>query len=100
MRVVQSSGDRGIAATSGTVRWRRMPRLFATAGIVGISLALFIFSVRGIGLEDTAAYWAAAERLREGQQLYPLLAHPELAQFSATTYVYSPWFAFAWLPLT
>ena len=78
----------------------RPARLIATAGIVGISIVLLVFSLRGIGLEDTAAYWGAAERLRSGLPLYPPLAHPELAQYVAAAYIYSPWFAFAWIPLT
>ena len=78
----------------------RPARLIAIAGVIGISIVLLVFSLRGIGLEDTAAYWGAAERLRGGLPLYPPLAHPELAQYVGATYTYSPWFAFAWVPLT
>lgn len=77
----------------------RAPRLLGRATVIGLSAALLIFSVRGIGLEDTEAYWNAAMRLREGQPLYPDLGGIE-AQFTGSTYVYSPWFAFAWMPLT
>lgn len=45
---------------------------------------------------DTAAYWNAAMRLREGQPLY--VAAVDIN--AADVYRYAPWFAAAWLPLT
>lgn len=45
---------------------------------------------------DFLAYWHAAERLRDGAALYPPGADTGLG----FVYRYSPWFAFAFLPLT
>jgi hypothetical protein len=83
-----------------SVRVVRLAWLATIASVVGLSIALFVFSIRGIGLEDTEAYWSAALRLRHGQPLYEHFADPSLAQFYAITYRYSPWFAYAWVPLT
>jgi hypothetical protein len=44
---------------------------------------------------DAGAYYDAAERLRDGQPLYPPM-NPEAHE----VYRYAPWFAFAWIPLT
>jgi hypothetical protein len=49
---------------------------------------------RPVGV-DVAAYWNAAERLREGGVLY----EPGAANAS-DLYRYAPWFAAAWIPLT
>jgi hypothetical protein len=42
-----------------------------------------------------AAYWNAAERLRNGQELYAAGAAN-----ASDLYRYAPWFAYAWIPLT
>src|SRR4029078_10100717 len=44
---------------------------------------------------DVAAYWNAAERLREGQPLY-VAGEPHASDL----YRYALCFAFAWIPLT
>jgi hypothetical protein len=44
---------------------------------------------------DVAAYWNAAERLRNGEPLY--LGG---ASNASDLYRYTPWFAYAWVPLT
>lgn len=75
-------------------------RLYARACIVAVGIVLLIFTLRSIGFEDIDAYWNAAMRLRAGEPLYPPLADPANAQYYADTYTYSPWFAFAWVPLT
>jgi hypothetical protein len=59
------------------------------------SFALLTYAVsRPIG-SDVAAYWNAAERLREGQPLY-VAAEPN----ASDVYRYAPWFAVVWVPLT
>jgi hypothetical protein len=47
-------------------------------------------------MQDADAYWRAAERLREGQPLYPALG----SQDASEVYRYAPWFAVVWIPLT
>jgi hypothetical protein len=44
---------------------------------------------------DAGAYYDAAQRLRDGQPLYPAV-NPEAHE----VYRYAPWFAFAWIPVT
>jgi alpha-1,2-mannosyltransferase len=73
-----------------------MLRMVAVGIALGLGLAQVIFSLSGWTLEDMNAYWDAALRLREGAALYPAYADPT----AADVYRYTPWFAFAWLPLT
>ena len=63
---------------------------------VGFGLAQVVFSVSGWTLVDMDAYWQAGMRLREGAALYPVYADATAAE----VYRYTPWFAFAWVPLT
>ena len=75
----------------------RYARLVAVAICIGMGVAFVIANVRSWQLEDAEAYWNAANRLRHGGQLYipvPLGADETLA------YRYSPWLAWAWIPLT
>jgi hypothetical protein len=64
--------------------------------LVGLtSFALLTYALsRPVGV-DVAAYWNAAERLREGQPLY-VPGEPNASDL----YRYAPWFAAAWIPLT
>lgn len=64
--------------------------------VIGLtSFALLTYALsRPVGV-DVAAYWNAAERLREGQQLY-VPGEPNASDL----YRYAPWFAAAWIPLT
>lgn len=71
-------------------------RLAATAGVIGLSIAMLIFAIRGWTGEDTMAYWQAALRIREGQALYPAYPDPGASE----VYRYAPWFAYVWVPLT
>ena len=59
------------------------------------SYALFSYALsRPIGV-DVAAYWSAAERLRDGAPLYAA------AEANASElYRYAPWFAALWIPAT
>ncbi|MEO8247630.1 MAG: glycosyltransferase 87 family protein [Chloroflexota bacterium] len=73
-------------------------------GLKALALALLAaFSVLALGqvhdswwFQDSAAYWGAAMRLREGEPLYPML----VSQDASSVYRYAPWFAFSWVPLT
>jgi len=56
-----------------------------------------LISVHGAVLwTDGHAYWAAGERLRAGEALYPPTLDPE----SSDAFRYAPWFAWLWIPLT
>jgi hypothetical protein len=57
--------------------------------------ALFSYAIARQPGVDVAAYWHAAERLRDGQQLYA-----GGAANASDLYRYAPWFAAAWIPLT
>jgi len=73
-------------------RWRRV----AQAVALGLGIGMALISIRGgIFWTDGQVYWLAAERLQSGGPLYPVSGDPEIAY-----YKYSPWFAWAWVPLT
>jgi hypothetical protein len=78
----------------------REPRGLAIVRLAGTGLAIvvgLIFAVAGfsqVGPPDTDAYWAAAERLRDGGLLYPA-TDPNADE----VYRYAPWFAWLWVPL-
>jgi hypothetical protein len=74
----------------------RAARLIALAIVIGWSLANVIQRVGDWTLSDMNAYWNAAMRLRDGAPLYPPLSDPG----AADVYRYSPWFAWAWVPIT
>jgi hypothetical protein len=64
---------------------------------LGVGIALAILSVHERLLwTDGRAYWLAAERLREGLDLYPASIGTEASE----VYRYAPWFAWTWVPLT
>jgi hypothetical protein len=68
-------------------------RRIALAVCIGLGVGLGLFQLsQGF---DGDAYWNAALRLREGQQLY--ISGPAN---DPTVYRYPPWFAWAWMPLT
>lgn len=67
--------------------------LIAYAAIYVFWSAPFDAQSRGA---DFSAYWNAAERLREGQLLYP----PLVDQQANDVYRYAAWFAYLWLPFT
>jgi hypothetical protein len=70
------------------------------AAMVAVLIALASYALltyalaRPIGV-DVAAYYRAAERLRDGQTLYAAGAAN-----ASDLYRYAPWFAAAWIPLT
>jgi hypothetical protein len=78
----------------------RSPSGWAAAAAVSVLVALAAFALTSYALSrqpgvDVAAYWNAAERLREGQPLYA-----GGAANASELYRYAPWFAAAWIPLT
>lgn len=74
----------------------RAAKLVTTALVVGLGISQLVFTLGDWHLRDMGAYWEAAERLREGDPLYPPLADSE----ASAVYRYAPWFAWAWVPLT
>jgi hypothetical protein len=61
---------------------------------LGLGLGLTLIH-EGLVWTDGQVYWMAAERLRDGEPLYPSPGDPEVL-----FYKYAPWFAWAWVPLT
>ncbi|MDP9468347.1 MAG: glycosyltransferase 87 family protein [Chloroflexota bacterium] len=78
----------------------RSPTGWAVAAAVAVLVALAAFALLSYALSrepgvDVAAYWNAAERLRDGETLYA-----GGAANASDLYRYAPWFAAAWIPLT
>jgi hypothetical protein len=77
------------------VRSERVARFIAT----GIALGWLAYTLTSWFLAwnpaDARAYYLAAERLRDGQALYPAI-NPEAHE----VFRYAPWFAVAWIPMT
>jgi len=71
-------------------------RLIARGLIIGLGIAFLYWAVTGWDLTDASAYWEAALRLRSGEDLYVPVADIE----ASSVYRYSPWFAWAAIPLT
>ena len=74
----------------------RLARLVALAVIVGVGISELWFAVSQWTMTDSAAYWNAAMRLREGAPLYPVVGNVE----ASDVYRYAPWFAWLTIPLT
>lgn len=74
----------------------RLARIVALAVIIGIGFNHVYWSVVDWHLKDMNAYWDAAIRLRDGQQLFPTGIDIEASE----VFRYSPWFAWLWVPLT
>ncbi len=64
--------------------------------IIGLGVANLYWSVAQWTLSDAGAYWQAAHRLREGAELYPMVANVE----ASDVYRYAPWFAWLAVPFT
>ena len=85
--------------------YERVARDLSIGLIVGLSIGLtlqFIGFGEALGLvksstdHDWQAYYGAAQRLRDGAELYPPVADPT----AESVYRYAPWFAIVWVPLT
>jgi hypothetical protein len=74
----------------------RLPRLVATAVVVGVGISFLYWAAVKWEMPDAAAYWQAAERLRAGQDLYPTFSNVEASE----VYRYAPWFAWLAVPFT
>ena len=74
----------------------RLARIVALAVIIGIGIFNLIAAVTHWTLSDAAAYWNAAERLRDGAPLYPVLTDVDASE----VYRYAPWFAWLAVPFT
>jgi hypothetical protein len=74
----------------------RAARILALAIIVGMGIGYLYWAASAWPMTDAAAYWNAAMRLRDGQDLYPLVPNVE----ASDVYRYSPWFAWLAVPFT
>jgi hypothetical protein len=74
----------------------RASRLIALAVVIGMSIGYLYFAVTSWHMTDAGAYWNAAMRLREGQELYPVVPNVE----ASDVYRYAPWFAWLAVPFT
>lgn len=87
-----AAGARHQRAGLGT----RLARIVVLAIVIGIGVNHVWWSVADWHLDDMNAYWDAGVRLRTGGDLYP----PVTDVLASEVYRYSPWFAWAWAPLT
>ena len=74
----------------------QLARIVTLAVITGIGIFNLVTAVTHWTLSDAAAYWNAAERLREGAPLYPVLTDVDASE----VYRYAPWFAWLAVPFT
>lgn len=74
----------------------RLARIVVLAVIVGVGVSELWFALSQWTMTDSAAYWNAAMRLREGAPLYPVVANVE----ASDVYRYAPWFAWLAVPFT
>jgi hypothetical protein len=80
-------------------RWARSRRWlerFVLALLFGTMLIRVALIWNEWGFEDVNAYWLAAHRLRDGQDLYLGSLDPD----SYRVFRYAPWFAWLWVPLS
>jgi hypothetical protein len=77
-------------------RWSRRTAATLVALLVcGVyALANLVLVTRDWEFDDIHSYLNAAQRIRDGAPLYVTAADP------SDLYLYSPWFAFAWVPFT
>jgi hypothetical protein len=74
----------------------RSARIVALAIIIGMAIGYLYWAASAWKMTDAGAYWNAAMRLREGQDLYPVVPNVE----ASDVYRYSPWFAWVAVPFT
>jgi hypothetical protein len=74
----------------------RAARIVALAIIIGMAIGYLYWAATAWKMTDAGAYWNAAMRLREGQDLYPVVPNVE----ASDVYRYSPWFAWVAVPFT
>ena len=71
-------------------------RLVALGMFLVVAAVIAAYTITQTFAGDVNSYWTAAERLRAGEPLY----RSDVNIGSTAIYLYSPWFAFAWIPLT
>jgi alpha-1,2-mannosyltransferase len=90
----------GVIATYSVPHAFRLIALAVVSAFVVVFVALYFLAGQPFQNPypggDFAAYWNAAERLRDGRALYPPLGDPGAGE----VYRYAPWFAVVWVPLT
>jgi hypothetical protein len=64
--------------------------------VVGVGISFLFWAAVRWEMPDAAAYWQAAERLRAGQDLYPVYGNVEASE----VYRYTPWLAWLTVPFT
>jgi hypothetical protein len=74
----------------------RLARIVVLAFVIGLGISHLYFAITDWSQTDATAYWTAAMRLREGQQLYPVVSNVE----ASSVYRYAPWFAWLTVPFT
>jgi hypothetical protein len=86
-----------VVMTERTLPVRPMPfrRLAIPAAVFAIALSWLVIAGSGHPFSDVDAYWNAGLRLREGDPLYR-----SDRPIGSETYLYAPWFAVLWVPLT
>jgi hypothetical protein len=77
-------------------RMVRLARIVVLAFVIGLGISHLYFAITDWSQTDATAYWTAAMRLREGQQLYPVVSNVE----ASSVYRYAPWFAWLTIPFT
>jgi hypothetical protein len=78
--------------TSATARWVAPALVVSVCGLY--ALANLVLVTQTWEFNDIGAYLAAAHRLRDGLPLYVHASDP------SDLYLYAPWFAFTWEPMT
>jgi hypothetical protein len=78
------------------IGWTRLARLVVLALVIGLGIANLYWAVAQWTLSDAGAYWEAAQRIREGGELYPAVSDVEASE----VYRYAPWFAWLTVPFT
>jgi hypothetical protein len=74
----------------------RLVPIAISGGVIGYIAISYLVQAAHWPIGDATSYWEAALRLRSGEPLYVAGIDPE----DPVRYLYAPWFAFAWLPLT
>lgn len=93
--VDQLKASRGIRAICASHAAIGLIRPLVVAFVVAISLVALGLHWKGLSGFDMDQYWAAAMRIRADEPLYVAGAGDRVSH-----YRYTPWFAYAWIPLT
>jgi hypothetical protein len=84
------------AALHLSARQQRWAQVIVLGLLIGLAVGNLYWSIAQWTLSDAGAYWNAAMRLREGQELYPAVTNVE----ASDVYRYAPWFAWLTVPFT